>query len=674
MRQRLAWALFGLTVVGAVGQVVTLADGGQLTSHIAIVNGWPIITLACLAGAFFGAVIVARYPRHRIGWLLLVGQSGTQVGMVAQFYALHVLSGHGWGAAVAGHWAEWFSAFFSANWALALVAVLFLLAPGGSLPSPRWRVAIAACVLGLVTTFAGILLTDPAGYTPDGHKVPHGLPNLLLNVAIFSIVGGMVAGAVALVRRLRQSSGEERQQLRWIAASATFLAGTVVLLIVVAIVVNDDDADPLALDLLLYVAYASLPVATGVAVLRHRLYDIDLIVNRAVLVTLATAFAAAGYVVLVVLVGGNAGGFWPSLLATAVVAMAFQPLRLWVVRLADRFAYGARAAPYEALSDLGRRLGEAPDPTRLLPAVARAAGEAVSATSAVARLTVGGLDRSARWPADADPAHGSAPTTRVPVGPEPLGSLAVALPRGRELRDHERLLLHRLAEQASLAFRNAGLSAELACRVDDADRAAGELAGSRRRLIAARDDERARLELAIRRDVLAHLTPLPDRLAELAEDSPVRSGPLGELIDACGAGLEALREITRGVYPAQLARSGLGIALSAHLTRWGRGSLEVDARVEAAAYFCFAEGVRDFAPPVDVTLGVSDDHLVLTLRGSASSDGGLQRMRDRLDALGGSVTRDSVAGNGPDAGPTVLTVRVPVAPVPADRAMAAVGG
>ena len=107
--------------------------------------------------------------------------------------------------------------------------------------------------------------------------------------------------------------------------------------------------------------------------------------------------------------------------------------------------------------------------------------------------------------------------------------------------------------------------------------------------------------------------------------------------------LEALREMTRGVFPTQLARAGLGPVLSAHLTRWGRGTLVVDdsatearfaERVEAAAYFCFAEGVRDFAPPVELVLCRDGGDLVLTMTGRADGDSATQRMRDRVGDAG----------------------------------------
>ncbi len=133
--------------------------------------------------------------------------------------------------------------------------------------------------------------------------------------------------------------------------------------------------------------------------------------------------------------------------------------------------------------------------------------------------------------------------------------------------------------------------------------------------------------------------------------------------------LEALREMTRGVYPTQLARAGLGPALSSHLTRWGRGTLVVDdsaagarfaGRVEAAAYFCVAEGVRDFAPPVDIALRREGGYLVLTMTGHADgrrrhpADAGPGRDPGRVGAPR-SVARDTPT--------TRLTVRVPAEPV-----------
>jgi signal transduction histidine kinase len=670
-RPRLAWAMFGLTVVCVVAQTLVLADQRSLLSRRTFENGWPIIGVAGVIGALFGALIVSRYPTHRIGWLLVVGQLLTSVGMVADAFAGHILTGHGWGSRSLGHWIEWFSAYVNATPALAFVAAIFLLAPDGYLLSPRWRPAFWLVVLALVLNTAGVLVTDPQSLRYSGEQRFSTTATILLNTAVFCVAGAILAGAVSLVRRLRRAEGEERLQLRWIAASATFMALVLVFILTWAVVTTVDSSSPVVLPLLLFLAYASLPVCTGVAVLRHRLYDVDLIVNRAVLLALATGFALAGYVALVVLIGGRSDRFWPSLVATVLVALAFQPLRTWVVRLADRAAYGTRAAPYEALSDLTRVLGDAPDPTTLLPAVAEAAGRAVSAEQVVVRFTIPGRPvREARWHARlSGELTGPETRTTIPVGDDGLCTMEVTPARGRSLRDHERDLLGRLAEQAALAFRNAGLSAELAGRVAEADRQGAELDRSRRRLIDARDEERARLSSVVREDVVAHLVTLPAQLRALADDETGdREDSLAELVDAAVTSLEALREMTRGVYPTQLARAGLGPALSSHLTRWGRGTLVVEdsaadarfaGRVEAAAYFCFAEGVRDFAPPVELVLRRDGGDLVLTMTGRADGDAVIERMRDRVETLGGSVRRSAAAAGSA----TRLTVRIPAEPV-----------
>ena len=167
-RPRLAWAMFGLTVVCVVAQTLILADQRSLLSRRTIENGWPIISVACVIGALFGALIVARYPRHRIGWLLAVGQLATAVGILADAFAGHILTGHGWGSRALGHWAEWFSSFVNATPALAFVAAIFLLAPDGHLLSSRWRPALWLVGLALVLNTAGVLATDPMAFTYTG--------------------------------------------------------------------------------------------------------------------------------------------------------------------------------------------------------------------------------------------------------------------------------------------------------------------------------------------------------------------------------------------------------------------------------------------------------------------------------------------------------------------------
>ena len=245
-----------------------------------------------------------------------------------------------------------------------------------------------------------------------------------------------------------------------------------------------------------------LPIFLAVAVLRYRLYDVDFIINRAVVRRRLRAVRhprlhPAGRRSSATCSSGSSG-FWTSVLATAAVALAFQPLRRWVVRFADRLAYGARAVPYDALSAFSRRLGDSPDPATLLPAVAEAAGRAVSAVRCVVTLDVEtGETGSASWTRSASAARaatGTPVTVVVQDAVGPLGTIVVTPAPGRAIRAPERALLEDLAEQAAVSFRNARLQAELAGHVADLDRRTAELAASRRRLFEAGDAERRRIE------------------------------------------------------------------------------------------------------------------------------------------------------------------------------------
>lgn len=649
---RIAWTLVGVSVVGAVLDTwITAVDRSLMSEAAWARHGWPFATLATVGCSLMGALIVSRYPRHPIGWLLCI-TGLSSISLVTEAYSLWVLHGDGPGTDTAGHWTGWVALLFGAPLPITAVILVFLVAPAGRLLSPRWRWAARAAVTGLVFYTAGVLTIPPGGFDIADQDEDYGLlPSLLTSVGILLLAATLVSAAVSVALRLRRAEGEARRQLLWIAASATFLASGFVWLLAAQLFVGPEQTLLVALPL--FAAYLAFPISTAVAVLRHRLFDIDLFVNRALVVALATGLVAVGYVALVVVLGsalgeGGPGGFWASLLATAVVAMAFQPLRRWVVRVADRLAFGNSAAPYEALADFSRRLGESPDPARLLSAVAGAAGRAVGASRASVRLPVpGGPDQVATWTDDSPHSSESEITVSVTDRGETLGTLCVEMPPGRALRDRDRELLQDLADQSAVAFRNARLSAELTQRVEQLGRRTSDLLSSTRRLITAGDAERSRLERAIARQVAPHLEPLPERLRELSrEPERLRPPAVEPLVAAATFALEALREITRGVYPAQLTRSGLAPALGSLLGRDGLGHLVVDGaqagrrlepRVEAAAYFCVAEAVRDVDPPIEVVLTTTATEVRLVVSGGEGGSLALAAMRDRVEAAGGTV-------------------------------------
>jgi signal transduction histidine kinase len=245
---------------------------------------------------------------------------------------------------------------------------------------------------------------------------------------------------------------------------------------------------------------------------------------------------------------------------------------------------------------------------------------------------------------------------------ERLGGITVRMPTGHPLRRRDHQLLADLADQAGLAFRNARLTVELSDQVEQLGARTHELSDSRRRLINAGDAERSRLERAIAGQVLPHLQPLPERLRQLSVVDSRGTDPdvsalglsLDPMVGALNAALESLREITRGVFPAQLARSGLPTALQSLLARSGGSRRLVvdehvdgrrfDSRVEAAAYFCVAEATRDLGDPIRVALSVVDDALVVVVSGGDGGQLPLSQIRDRVEAAGGTVSLVSEAG------------------------------
>src|SRR5207245_6948497 len=218
-------------------------------------------------------------------------------------------------------------------------------------------------------------------------RIPVGVPwvvriNNALNCAPFGApLAGVLLGTCrlavsSLVLRCRRGGQQERQQLKWLLAAVVLLLGTVVGQCFIPALQNVP---------LIPVAAATLPVAIGIGVLRYRLYDIDLIINRALVYGGLAAVISAVYVLLVVGIGAMIGSnqrFLLSLVATALIALAFQPLRDRAQRVANRLVYGKRATPYEALSRFSEHLSETYSHEDILDRMARILGEGTGAQRA----------------------------------------------------------------------------------------------------------------------------------------------------------------------------------------------------------------------------------------------------------------------------------------------------
>jgi signal transduction histidine kinase len=437
-------------------------------------------------------------------------------------------------------------------------------------------------------------------------------------------------------------------------------------------------------------AVALVPVAIGVAIFRYHLYDIDVVINKTLVYGSLAVFITGVYVAIVVGIGSLAQrGARPSLAlsiaATAVVAVAFQPVRAWVQRLANRLVYGRRATPYQVLADFAGRMAGAYAAEDLLPQMARILAEGTAATRADVWLKSGEVFHDgAAWPPDAMPLPPARATAAdVPAYPaadrirpvryqgEVLGALSVAKRPGESLTPTEDRLLADLAGQAGLVLKNAGLREQLLARLE-------EIRASRQRLVAAQDSERRRIERNIHDGAQQQLVALAIKLSitesMIGTDTEGEREMLAELRQDAAGAVEDLRDLARGVFPPLLASRGLTAALEAQarkapvptsVTAGGVGRYPQE--VEAAVYFCVLEALQNMAKYA----GASRAEVKLTasghdLRFEVTDDGagfdprsrgygtGLQGMADRLHAHGGSLAVRSVPGAG-----TTIAGRLP---------------
>jgi signal transduction histidine kinase len=652
-RRRVAWLAAGVSaLLVVVDTALVVASYPPMSVRSTGIHGWPLVNLAGLGSAVLGAVIVGANPRQPIGWILnLIGLT-TSISLAAESYSIWVLQYDGEGSSAMGHLAGWVAAVLGGPLALACLTWAFLLVPTGTYLSSRWawvaRVTWAAYCMYVL----GLVLVGPYGVNRNGDPIDASvIEQILLSGGVLVITAMILTSVVAMLRRLRGSTGATRQQLRLVTIGAAGVGAALVILIIGQSLNEGRQSGWTSVPL--YLSYVLLVVCIAVAVLRYRLYEVEVIVSRALALAIATAFVAIAYVGLVVVLGRTVedrigGGLWWSLLATVVVALAFQPLRRRVLAVADRLAYGDRAAPYDALADFSGRIGRTPATDELLPTIAAASGEAVHAQRAVVRLVgEGGVGQTATWPATSG-SDGGVPDGGVVVPIEdasgPLGSVVLTLPPGRDIRPTERRLLADIAEQAALALRNARLELEVAERVRQLDRHTRELTASRNRIIGAVDTERRRLESAIAVRVLPTMLLLRSQVARSAT-AEAQADSIEESVGLATKALESLRELTRGIYPTMLTRSGLGSALSSHAARVGRSdALRIDPdladarfpeHVEAAVYSCCVEVLEHVGGEIVLGLDDTTGELVVSIAGVRLEDLNELAILDRVQACGG---------------------------------------
>ena len=382
--RRLAWGIGGtsLALQAAALLYLYLDRHGTLPNDFSRWSPNDVLDIAVnMAVPVLGIVLATRRRDNLIGWLFLVAGAGLGVSQFAQIFGMHLLLGDP--GSVPGLTLAWLS-----NWIwpipAGMLAFLFLLFPTGHLLTLRWRLVAWLAVLdtaGLMVVsfvYATASWSNPFGLAGDNASNPWAFVLFgFMSIAVYLL------GFVSVFLRYRRSTGDERLQMKWFVTAAATVAVTFSVPIV---------GDSPVWSFLSSVSLLFLYVAIGIAILKYRLYEIDVVISRAVIYGTLAAFITLIYVGLVVGVGaavGNERSPWLSALAAAIVAVAFQPVRQWARKLANRVVYGRRASPYEVLSDFAERISGVYANEDVLPRMAQIVAAGTGAASAVVWLRVG---------------------------------------------------------------------------------------------------------------------------------------------------------------------------------------------------------------------------------------------------------------------------------------------
>ncbi len=681
------WLLaIALTLAAALALGLTVASPGGAPNGTIDVYTAIFLFLAPLY-ASVGALIVSRAAGNRVGWIILA------IGVVL---ALENFTGDvaSFAGVAGGHWVpgpEWWNWLSSWIWVPGVVGALALLPmyfPDGKPLSRRWQLVVRGVTVTSGVMLVGFILS-PASVTTSGPASQFGNPVGIDAVGrlapaihalyVAALLVGAGCGGITLVLRYRRGRPDERHQIKWFAGAFALFAMLIATYGAASglLALNSPDW---VIASILSLGLVAIPLSVAIAILRYRLYDIDVVISRALVYGSLAAFITAVYVSIVVGVGTLVGsGGQPnlvlSIVATAVVAVAFQPVRERLQKVANRLVYGKRATPYEVLSEFSERVAQSYAGDDVLPRMATVLQEGTGAESATVWLRA--ADQLTPAASHPDTASGHDP---LPIGDgtlpeipgasravavrhqdELLGALTVTKRPGETLTPIEEKLLSDLAHQAGLVLKNVGLTADLQARLE-------ELRASRQRLVAAQDDERRRLERNLHDGAQQNLVAIKVKLglAEMmsAKDPEKARELIWSLKTDTDEALETLRDLARGIYPPLLADKGLVAALESQarkatvpVTVEGDGVGRYPQEIEAAVYFCVLEAlqnVQKYAGATSAAVRLSDVGGQLYFQvhddgagfdqGSVVKGAGLTNMDDRLDALGGDLSITSEVG------------------------------
>jgi signal transduction histidine kinase len=546
--------------------------------------------------------------------------------------------------------------------------VFLLLFPNGRLV-PRWMGLIL--LLGIIFAFFDNLPSRGAPFDANWPAWLYLLENLVL-------YGAIVFSQIYRYRRV--STRVQRQQTKWVVFGGTVTLGVFIGLLVISFVVTsfvpslNNTLFFTEVWAIFHIVALLIPLSIGFSILRYRLYDIDILINRTLVYALLTASTLGLYVLVVF--GASAflrsqNDLFFSLLATALIAVLFQPLRQWLQHGVNRLMFGERNEPYRVLSRLGQRLEETLPSDTVLPTIVETVAHALKLPY------VAIVWKREQTPLGAEPqllaaafgtSEGSAADTRVPLVHQGkyLGDLVLSpRQRGEELTPADLRLVRDLAPQIGMALHSALLLADLQQLTADLQR-------SRERLVTAREEERRRL----RRDLhdglgpqLSSQTFTLSAIKKLLRQDPDTAERL--LTDATTHAQEAIADIRRLVYalrPPALDDLGLLAALEEQIHQYNASGIvltlnapdtlpPLPAAIEMACYRIVQEALTNVVRHAHATAATVQlcvqEALVVEVRDNGQglppgvrSGVGLSSMRERAEELGGTCLVEARASGG----------------------------
>ncbi len=602
------------------------------------------------AMAIVGALIITRRPSARSGWLLL--SLALSLALAIGFFQI---AGGVLRDADLGTTRTLIA--LGQTFGMALVfslMMLFLTFPNGRLPAARWRpvaallalVCIAGAVVGAIRASA---IVDPTAFLLDSRRNEQngfeGDPPL--ERVYFALWGLqillLVLTAASLVVRLRRARGIEREQLKWVV-----YAGVLALVLFpIGPLWASDEPLTSALLLVCTLSFSVIAAGFGLALFRSGLWDIDLVVRRSVVFAVLWIAIAGAYVGIAAGLGLAAGSRLPVALAIAVTVVAtlvFQPARRALEEVADRWVFGRRESPLEAVHGFGELVGDAEQPSDV---AAQLAATAFTATG----LGSVEVDLDGSTPARLGTPNGEPSTAfEVSQGDEHFGWLVCRPQRGHSLSADDETLLRALSAQAATAVSRAQLAS---------------------RIVSAQEAERRRIERNIHDGAQQELVALVAQLG-LARRKANGDGSTEQALAAAQDDVKQilanLRELAQGIHPSVLSDGGLVAAIEDRCSTMPIAvSLEVQPglsarrfgdEVEGAAYFFVTEALTNIlkhseSESARVTLGADETNLTAAVTDAGTgfdarvaNGSGLTGLADRIHALGGEITIDSQPGSG----------------------------